>query len=226
MYKLFVLPLLFVTFLYSSSINPTAYATLGDKIYNNVANIKKLTTIGDYYLYVDDINDYLKRVREVKQEGLALTDNSPLKAKKDYLNKLRKLSKENDYYTRLAQTSLESSMANGDSLLFSKIINSGLIDTKAHKKEILDYYFAHSKDINTSGVIQSYLDESEALKRKREAMYKRRMSKKLREEQKIKRLRERDKERQLMLEKKLDTEVKKKKLEIRKEQKEELIKSI
>jgi len=224
MYKLFILPFVFVTLLYCA--NPKAYATLGDKIYNNVTNIKKLTTIGDYYLYVDDINDYLKRVREAKQEGLALTDNSPLKAKKDYLNKLRKLSKENDYYTRLAQTSLESSMANGDSLLFSKIINSGLIDTKAHKKEILDYYFAHSKDINASGVIQSYLDESEALKRKRESMYKRRMSKKLREEQKIKRLRERDKERQLELEKKLDKEVQKKKLEIRKEQKEELIKSI
>ena len=101
-----------------------------------------------------------------------------------------------------------------------------MIDTKAHKKEILNYYFAHSKDINASGVIQTYLDESEALKRKREAMYKRNMSKKLREEQKIKRLRARDKEHQLELEKKLDQAVEKKKKEIRKEQKEELIKSI
>ncbi len=224
MYKIFVLPFIFVTLLYSS--NPKAYATLGDKIYNNVANIKKLTTIGDYYLYVDEINDYLKRVQAAKEEGLLLDENSPVQKKKNYLKKLRELSKENDYYSRMAQTSLEASMENGDSLLFSKIINSGLIDTKIYKKEILDYYFAHSKDINTTGVIQSYLDESEALKRKREAMYKRNMSKKLREEEKIKRLRARDKARQLELEKKLDKAVEKKKKEIRKEQKEELIKSI
>ena len=132
MYKIFVLLFIFVTLLYSS--NPKAYATLGDKIYNNVANIKKLTTIGDYYLYVDEINDYLKRVKAAKEEGLLLNENSPVQKKKNYLNRLRELSKENDYYSRMAQTSLEASMENGDSLLFTKIINSGLIDTKIHKK--------------------------------------------------------------------------------------------
>ena len=224
MFKLFILLFTFTTLLFSA--NPKVYESLGNQIYNNTDNIKKLTTIGDYYLYVDEINSYLLKVNAAKQLGFALDKNSAPKVRKAYLQTLRKLSKDNDYYTRMAQTSLETSIQNGDSLLFSKIINSGLIDTKANKKRILDYYFAHANDINTSGVIQSYLDEDEALKRKHDDMQSKRLSKKMREEQKIKRLRERDKARQTALENRLDRAVQKKKREIRKEQKEELLKSI
>ena len=224
MFKLFILLFTFTTLLFSA--NPKAYATLGNKIYDNVQNIKKLTTIGDYYLYKDEINSYLLKVNTAKQLGFSLDENSAPKVRKKYLQTLRQLSKDNDYYTRMAQTSLETSIENGDSLLFSKIINSGLIDTKANKKRILDYYFAHVNDVNASGVIQSYLDQDEALKRKHDAMQRKRLSKKMREEQKIKRLREQDKARQTALENRLDRAVQKRKREIRKEQKEELLKSI
>jgi hypothetical protein len=210
MYKLFVFTFLFTTLL--NAANPKAYAVFGDTIYNNIDNIKKLTKIGDYYLYVDDINDYIHRVNEAKKRGMLLDEKSPLSEKRAYLNTLRKLSKENDYYSHMAQTSFINAMQNGDSLLFTKIINSGLIDTKAHKKEILDYYFAHSKDINTTGVIQTYLDENREMQR-REALKRKRLSKKEREEQRIKRLRELDKKRRLELEQKLDKAVKKKKEE-------------
>ena len=224
MFKLFILLFTLTTLLFSA--NPKPYATLGNKIYNNANNIKKLTTIGDYYLSVDNINSYLLKVNAAKQLGFALDANSPIKARKKYLQTLRKLSKENDYYTRMARTSLENSIQNGDSLLFSKIINSGLIDTKVNKKRILDYYFSHANDINTSGVIQSYLDENAAIKRKHDAMRHKRLSKKMREEQRIKRLRALDKARQTALENRLDRAVEKRKREIRKEQKEELLQSL
>ena len=224
MFKLFILLFTFTTLLFSA--NPKPYATLGNKIYDNANNIKKLTTIGDYYLYVDKINNYFVKVNLAKQLGFSLDKNSTPKEKREYLQTLRKLSKDNDYYIRMVHNSFETSMQNGDSLLFNRIINSGLIDTKANKKRILDYYFAHSKDINSSGVIQSYLDEDEALRRKHEAMKRKRLSKKMLEEQKIKRLRERDKARQIGLEKKLNEALEKKKREIREEQREELIKSL
>ena len=224
MFKLFILFFTFITLLFSA--NPKPYATLGNKIYDNANNIKKLTTIGDYYLYIDKINNYLLKVNVVKQLGFSLDANSPIKVRKKYLQNLRQLAKENDYYIRMANISLDNSIQNRDSLLFSKIINSGLIDTKTNKKRILDYYFAHANDINTSGVIQFYLDENAAIKRKHDAMQRKCLSKKMREEQKVKRLREEDKARQTALVNRLDRALQKRKREIRKEQKEELLKSI
>ena len=224
MLKFFILFFTFTTLLFSA--NPKVYESLGNQIYDNTDNIKKLTTIGDYYLYVDGINHYLFNVKLAKQFGFSLDKNSSPKMRKKYLQTLRKLSKENDYYMRMAQTSLETSIQNGDSLLFSKIINSGLIDTKANKKKILSYYFKHEKDINASGIIQSFLNKEAALRRKNEAMRRKQLSKKMREKEKIERLRKEDKARQRALENRLDREVEKKKREIREEQREELLKSI
>ena len=224
MYRFLILFFLCFSSLYA--VNPKVYASLGDKIYDNVQNIKKLTAIGDYYLYADDINAYLQKVDATKQEGLLLDENSSTNDRKMYLAKLRDLSSSNDYYVHMAETSLKNAIANQDSLLFSKIINTGLIDLKAHKKEILDYYFAHSNEVKADGTIKEFLDKSSKEQRLREEKERRERLKKLHEQEKIQRLRERDKKRQLELEKSLDKAVEQKKMEIRQEQKEELIKSI
>lgn len=224
MYKF--LTLLFLsTLVFGASQNPKAYASLGDKIYNNTSNIKKLENIGDYYLYTDDIEKYLQEVNATKEFGYSLDKNSSVESRKRYLNKLRALSKDNDYYSRMAVTSFKSSMKKEDSALFSQIINSGLINTQKYKKEILDYYFAHSKDINATGVVQKYLDENRALQ-ERDRLKKKYKTKQMLEAEKIQRLREEDRERHMQLEKRLNQELEKKKLEIRQEQKKELIKSI
>lgn len=225
MYKFFII-FFFSSLLLNASSNPKPYATLGDKIYDNAKNIKKLENLGDYYLYLDDIKKYLQEVKATKKLGYMLNDNSTLQSKKDYLEKLRELSKDNDYFMRMAETSFKSSIKNNDSLLFSQVINSNLIDTKKYKKEILDYYFTHSKDINSSGLIQKYLDEDKALQEAREKMHKKYKTKKMLEAEKIKRLREEDKRKHMELEERLNKVLEKKKKEIRKEQKMELIKSI
>ncbi|SFV64168.1 hypothetical protein MNB_SM-5-372 [hydrothermal vent metagenome] len=225
MLKLFILFFTFTTLLFSA--NPRVYESLGNPIYNNIENIKKLTTIGDFYLYVDGINHYIVNVELAKQLGFSLGKDSAPEMRNKYLQTLRKLSKENNYYKRLVQRTLEAAIQNGDSLLFSKLINSGLIDTKANKKKILTYYFKHKKDINPSGIIQSFLDrDATLLKRRNEAIRRRKLLKKKREKEKIERLRKEDEARQRALENRLDREVEKQKREIREEQREELLKSL
>jgi hypothetical protein len=224
MYKYIILLFLSIYVLYAS--NPLPYAILGNKIYDNVNNIEKLQYIGDYNLFKNDIERYVHEVNSTKQEGFSLNEKSSLQERRDYLTKLRELSKDNDYYLRAAENSFNKAIKEKDSKLFNQIVNSGLINSEAHKKDIIKYYFAHSEDLNATGVVQKFLEEDENLKNKQDALQKKILTKKMRQEAKIKRIRKRDKLQQQQLEKKLDDAVEKKKIEIRKEQKRELIKSI
>ena len=219
MYKLLLLTLL-TTLLLAN--NPKPYAALGDIIYDNASKIQSLQDISIYELYKDDISTYLKNVADTKKEGFQLELGKAEISKRDYLKKLRKLSQTNDYFLRSITNNYKESMNNNNYELFSQMINSGLIDTSAHKKEIIDYYYEHEKDINASGVIKNFLDEDAKLKALKEAQKKRYKTKKELEAEKIKRIRENDKRKQAALEKRLQEDVNHKKLEIREEQKKEL----
>jgi len=221
MYKLLLITL-FTTIL--SASYPKIYAALGDVIYKNVDNIGKLVTIEKYSIYKDEIEKYVAEVQKTKELGFTIESKQTegVNKKKEYLMSLRKLSKQNDFFVRSAEDNYKSAIENENSQLFSEIINSGLVDTQEYKKEIIDYYFAHSEDINATGVIQGYLDEDAKLKVKRDAEAAKYKTKKMREAEKIRRIRENDLEAQRKLEEKLQEEVNKKKLEIRKNQKIEL----
>lgn len=219
---LFSITVLFSFSLFATSINPRPYAALGDVIYNNVDSIHMLADIESYELYRDEINSYVLEVSEVKREGFALELKSSSKSKKEYLTKLRVLSKKNDYYLRDIKSRYKLSMQMNRYKMFSQFINSGLIDTKRHKKEIIDYYYLHSKEINSTGLIDEYLKEDARLKALKDAELKRRKSKKTLQEEKIARIRKMDLEAQKKLELKLQKDLKQKKLEIRENQKKEL----
>ncbi len=203
--------------------NPKAYAALGDVIYDNVENITKLQQIDSYKLYDSKIHKYTINVAAAKSVGFALDKGDKSVDKMAYLKNLRVLSKENDFYVRNSKTSFEKSMKNEDSVLFSEIINTGLIDTQMYKDEIINYYMFHAEDINASGVIQSYLDEDEALRKQRLENMKKYKSKSQIQAEKIKRIRENDKEKHAAVEKSLQEEVDRKKTEIRVNQKKELL---
>ncbi|SFV51250.1 hypothetical protein MNB_SM-7-889 [hydrothermal vent metagenome] len=134
--------------------------------------------------------------------------------------------KTNDFFVHSVASSYEEAKKHEESKRFSQLINSGLLDVNERKKEIIDYYFAHAKDMNTTGLIQSYLDADAKLRAKKEQEQKLYKSKKEREAERIKEIRENDKRQKEKLEKKLQKEVKEKKLEIREYQKEELNKTI
>jgi hypothetical protein len=218
--KITIILSLIATFLMAQ--NPKVYSALGDVMYNNVDNITKLQSIDSYQIYDSKIQKYIIDVAASKSVGFSLDEGDKSIDKMAYLKNLRALSKENDFYMRNSKISFESSIKNEDSKLFSKIINTGLIDTQRYKDEIINYYMFHADDINSSGVIQTYLDEDEALRKQRLANMKRYKSKAQLRAEKIKRIRKNDKEKQAAIEKSLQEEVDKKKVEIRKNQKKEL----
>ncbi len=218
----FLFSILFSTLLFSQGVNPRPYAALGDVIYDNVDNIEKLQELEHYQLYKKEIAQYILEVKKAKQEGIELESKSSSKAKKLYLTKLRELSKKNDNYLRDINSQYKSSMKDNDFLMFTEIINSGIIDTNERKKEIIDYYYLHSDDINSSGIIDEYLNEDAELKALKDAQRKRKKSKKTLQEEKIKRIRALDLQAQKKLEEQLQKDVMNKKLEIRENQKKEL----
>jgi hypothetical protein len=205
-----------------SAGNPVAYSALGDVIYNHIDKIESLKDINAYESEIEKIDKYVKDVRTAKERGFAIEKGSESVDKIEYLNKLRTFSKTNDYFVRSANKKLLNSIENQDNSLFIQMVNSGLVSNEENKDKIIDYYFAHSEDINASGVIQVYLDEDLKLKKEKEKQKKVYKSKKMLEEEKITRIRKKDQEEQAKIEKQLDEEVKSKKLQIRNEQKNEL----
>ena len=206
----------------SSQTYPKPYSALGDVIYENVNKIEKLENINGFELFSDDIKKYVDKVKVTKEEGYKLENKIAGISKRNYLNRLRELSKTNDFYLRTIKNGYLSSMKTNNYKQFSQIINSGLVDVNSSKKIIIDYYYEHEEDINASGVIENFLEEDAKLKALKEAQRKRYKSRKTLQEEKIKRIRENDKKAEIDLENKLQNDLEKKKLEIRENQKKEL----
>jgi hypothetical protein len=223
MHKLFLL--LFFTWLTLEARNPYPFAALGDVIYNNASKIEYLKSIADCKEYSKKIDNYLAKVKAVKKEGFEL-EAKKHQNKKEYLQKLRSLAKEYDFFRYCVDKRYGEAIENNNVMLVSQLINSGLLNTEQYKQEILDFYFAHVSEMPTEGLIQSYLNEDAKLRKKREAQRKRYLSKKQKEQERIKRIRQEDLKEQQRLEQKLQRELLKKKKEIREYQKKELSKTI
>ena len=204
MYKLLLLTFM-LTFLYSN--NPKPYAALGNVIYDNVQKIDSLQKLKSYDLYKSDIAKYVKEVELAKKEGFEIEASKAKISKKDYLIKLRHLAKINDNYLRGIRDNYKASMNNNNYNLFSEIINCGLIDTNKNKNEIIDYYYKHQEDINASGVIEDFLNDDAKLKALKESQKIKYKTKKILEEEKIKRIRDKEKTTQENLEVKLQNEL-------------------
>ncbi|MDD2906462.1 MAG: hypothetical protein PHH41_03310 [Sulfurimonas sp.] len=202
--------------------NPKIYSALGDAIYNNAENILKLKDMDAYTAMHEDIDKYISEVYALKKIGKAIEQGDTSLSSKEYLERLRVLSKENDNYVRSAQSKFRTSMSDEDSELFSLLINSGLIDTLRYKNEIINYYIAHPESVNADGVIQKFIDEENSLKNKEVVNKKLYKSKEQYQKEKIQRIREQDEAQQKALEETLQDELEKKKSEIRENQVKEL----
>lgn len=220
MYKIIILTIL-TTFALAQN-TPKPYAALGDVIYDSVTKIEKLKDVKGYEVFTDDIQKYVSEVQVAMKDGYKLEEGKVGVSKKEYLNKLRKLSKTNDFYLRKIKSSYKSSMKTNDFEQFSQIINNELIDVNSSKKEIIDYYYEHEADINATGVIEDFLTEDAKLKALKDAQRKKYKSRKTLQEEKIKRIRANDEEAKIELENKLQKDLIQKKLQIRENQKKEL----
>ena len=224
MNKIFALFIVLMGVLYAQ--NPKIYAALGDIIYNNLPKIEKLQNIPEFSPYKDDIQKYVRDVTQTKKMGFAIQNGDKLIDRREYLNKLRTLSKKNDFFTRAVDIGFQTALKKENSTLFHQMINSGLLHTKKYKQKIINYYFNHSDELNTTGLIQKYLDEDARLKAKQESQKKHYKTKRERELERIRRIRLKDKLQQQKLEKELEEKLRKKKLEIREYQEKELSKTI
>lgn len=221
-----IISILLLSILCSAAQNPKVYALLGDVIYNNVDKIASLENMEAFHLYKQRISKYVDEVEKTKTVGFAIENGYGGKDPKKYLQKLRDLSKENDFFIRLANRSYTYALQNEKSILVEQMINSGLIDTQKAKQEIIQYYFAHQEDMNASyGIIAKYLEEDAKLRAKKEAELRNRKTKEQLEREKIKRIREKDRKEQEALERRLQKELEYKKQQLREEQRKELFKT-
>ncbi len=200
---------------------PKVYSALGDVIYGNVDNIVRLKELNKFKSFSEKINNYSVSVEKSKAIGFNIESGNKNIDEATYLETLRTLSKENDYFVRSVISAYKLSIQKQDSKLFLETVNSGLLNTDKNREQIVEYYLSHSQDINASGVIQKYLDEDAQLNKKKKS-YDYAKAKRLRDEAKIRRIREDDKKKQAQLEKDLTQEVQQKKVEIRENQKKEL----
>ncbi|MBU1658573.1 hypothetical protein KKG72_05890 [bacterium] len=218
--KTYMLVFLLSTFLLAQ--NPQVYSALGDVVYNNVDKIEKLKNMSSYASVYSKIDAYVQDVREAKKEGYAIEAKLENSNDRLYLKKLRELVIINNYFVRSVNSSLKISILNEDSLLFSQIINSGLIDIEKNKDDIKGYYLVHPEDVNVSGVIQTLLDEDAMLRKQREDALQWTKTKTELHEAKMKRIKENDRKKDEAIKKSLEEEVIRQKAQIRAEQKKEL----
>lgn len=193
---------------------PSVYSALGDVIYGNSVNIKRLKDIPQYKDLNDRIDKYLKDVEAAKKYGFDVQNQKNGADKIVYLSKLRELSKTNDFFVRSVKNSFKSAIEDENNDLFLLMVENEMLDTQKYKNEILNYYLAHSDDINATETIKTLL-EKEKSKVKRSNYIK---SVNKRQEEKIKRIRENDRIKQERIKKYLEEEVAKKKKEIKEEQ--------
>ena len=202
--------------------NPSIYASIGDKIYNNIPSIENLKTIDKYAAFKLKIDAYTNEVIKAKKLGFAVQSGEKSKQKLIYLDTLRKLEKENNYFYNSANKNFIFAIDTQDNQFYLDLVNSGIIDVDIYRYKILNYYNKHAKDIDSRGIIDELIKEEKAKKAKRRYV---RKTKKQIQEEKIKRVREYDIYQQKLLEDKLSKELEEKKLQIRQEQQKELFKN-
>lgn len=225
--KQFIILILLVTSVFAKdgskltfAKNPAPYAAIGDDIYSNVESIEKLVDLVEYYADKKKIEVYAYNVTIAKKMGFEVEARNKNVSASEYLKTLRELSKEYKSFLRKVYGAFFRSMSEQNSVLFSEMINSGLIDTKAHKEKIMSYYMKHQEEVITEGTIQKYLDDDAKLLgnvNKYKAL-----TKAQKDAARVKRLRAKDKAQREAREKTLEQELIQKKLDIRATQKKEL----
>jgi len=219
MYKILLIAIL-STFL--NAQNPKPFATIGNDIYDNLKYIVKLYDAKIDKANEHDIKTYITKVKKLKKNGYELELGNAKISPKEYLVKLRKLSKINDYFLRNIHTICKVSMANNNFTLFTKIIDNGLINIESHKKDILTYYHEHAQELQSSQTIKLLLKQEVKVKEEKLKQKKHHKKKRTKNEEKIRRIREDAKKREKTFEKKLQKELELKKQQIREEQRKEL----
>jgi len=132
---------------------PTVFKDFGDPLYANALKLEKLKELP--IISKEKLDSYLKNVEEVKKFGNTLL-KSDEKAKEKYFEDLRKLAKQNDIYVDQAREFFKQAFDKDDVEMFSKILESGLIDIKRNEEKIFEFYKKNKKDFFNK---ENFVDE-------------------------------------------------------------------
>jgi len=220
MLKLFIIS---IFFLLSFAQNPAIYSLLGDVVYNNVDEIKKLSDIPSFSYEKQKILDYAVECEQLKNKGFSIEAGDTKYDKAAYLAELRTLSKVNDQFVMLANSRFADSMENNDTQTFKQLVDLKIVDKSAVKEKVKDFIANHESELENTQYYITYKEDLEKDKLEQERLKKIKDAQQRKEKfSKIERIRDKDKERQDSLHKELEKMVEDKKKEIYKQQKEGL----
>ncbi|WP_345993437.1 hypothetical protein [Sulfurimonas sp. HSL-1716] len=220
MLKLFILS---VVFFFSFAKNPAVYSLLGDVVYNNVSEIKRLSDLSLFSSEKQNIIEYAAECEELKKKGFSIEAGDVKYDKMEYLSELRKLSKINDRFVRLANTKFIKSIDDNDIGTFKELIDLKIVNKQAEKEKIRNFISEHKAQLETTQYYMTYKEEMEKDKIEKERLSKQRNKNYAKEKySNIERIRDKDKKRQESLKKELEKMVEDKKKQIYKQQKEGL----
>lgn len=128
--------------------NPVAYSGLGDVIYNGMPKMAQLGDALAVSSHHENIAKYLAKCEHAKEEGFAL-DRAAAGAmdKKDYLELLRSLHNEYEFYIRTANAALNRTIEENDYEAFSELVETGLIDIEKNSEQIISFYEMHRNGV-------------------------------------------------------------------------------
>ncbi len=214
--KLLLLTFLLLNTLYAQ--NPAIYASLGDKIYDNANGIDLLLQVETLEAHHKKIFEYMFTTSEAKKQGQMISDHNPTAiSPKEYLNTLRKLSKENDYYTRIARVAYKKAIADAKLKDIKLLLDSNLLENEKSLIELELFYEVNADKLDLS-IFMSYLNINENGNK----VVKVKKSSGNVNASKVERLREKEKRKELANKKEIDAEIDKQKEELHKKQKSEL----
>ncbi len=154
--------LLLLLFISLNAQNPQIYSRLADKIYDELPHIKELKKVDALKNYIYRVDEYTKKVDDLKVQGYKLEKKESCKISlKEYLYALRELSKENDFFIRLAKKTFDNSFPENNVTTFKQMLFTGMVDITQSEDEVVRFY-ADNKDDNNLSILDDYIKDYNA----------------------------------------------------------------
>lgn len=158
--------------------NPKLYSGLGDTIYDAMPKVSELAEVQAVAKHRNNIEAFLTKCSSTKEKGFVLDKGT--KDKKEtqaYLERLRSLNSEYEFYVHTAEEALSRSIQDNDYGNFAALIRTGLIDIEDNSDRIVGFYELHKKGQPIEEIEDyiAYMKELKSLKAqekaKRQALY-------------------------------------------------------
>lgn len=143
--------------------NPAIYAGLGDVIYDAMPKMAQLANVGAMAHHRDNILQYLKKCEAARTAGYAVDKGGDDTARKSYLETLRTLNGQYEFFIRTAHAALNQTIIDNDYQGFSALIKTGTIEIDRDPDQIVGFYELKRGE-SCLPEIEDYLNYQAALK--------------------------------------------------------------